>query len=70
MCGLITFQAPRAKGIFTAITITVTVFSFFSIASEGAAAAIRFLGVDQISGIFTSAAYLFGANYKPIPTVW
>jgi len=63
--GLITFQVRGIKSLFTAISTLFSLLSLISLffqASNPIAAVITSIGLDRITGIFTSVAYLIGAN--------
>jgi hypothetical protein len=63
--GLFTFQIRGVKSAFTAISTLFSSLSLFSLLlqeSNPIAIVITSIGLDHISGIFTSVAYLLGAN--------
>jgi len=62
--GLVTFQVRGIKHFFTTISLLFSLLSLFLLfqASNPIAAIITSIGLDYISGIFTSVAYLIGAN--------
>jgi len=62
LVGLITFQVRGIKQIFTAISAGFSILSFLSLNSDQLKVILNFIGINTISGVFTTVVYLIGAN--------
>ena len=64
MVGLVTFQIRGIKHFFTTISSLFSLLFLFLLITEPnpIGAFINSIGLDFISGLFTSLAYLIGAN--------
>lgn len=63
--GLVTFQVRGIRSFFSIISALFSLLSLLSLlvqASNPIAVVLTLMGLDYISGIFTSVAYLLGAN--------